>query len=107
MFLCSNSFLSLFLEIILNVCKVINSKCITEMCKDTYATASFKSNALSNNESSHIHGFGEFEHGFCDETAFVLRIKAFLKLSLLHSVGVDNLSKLSLDNFTAYVEYLS
>lgn len=54
-----------------------------------------------------IHGLGDVVNGFCANAAFDLTINAFLKLLPFHSVGVVNLSKTSLGNFTISSEYLS
>lgn len=54
-----------------------------------------------------ISGLEDVVNGFCARAAFDRTINAFLKFELSHSIGVVNLSKTSLGNFTICSEYLS
>lgn len=100
------SFLSSFLKNITNqhlyqIQKEVRKKI------NPYVAGSSESTTQLIKRFIHIHGLEDVENGFSFNAAFDLTIKAFLKLLLFQSVGVVNLSKTSLGNFTMSSEYLS
>lgn len=80
---------------------------ITKSKFNAYVSGTKESTTQSIRRFIQIHGLEDVVNGFCANAAFDRTIKAFLKLLLFHSVGVVNLSKTSLGNFTISSEYLS
>lgn len=85
----------------------INQSTSTQSKFNTYASGTKQSTTQLIKRFIQIHGLDDVVNGFCASAAFDLTINAFLKLLPFHSVGVVNLSKTSLGNFTISSEYLS